>query len=156
MYMIFFLCGDFHDLWSCHICIHTQSEGLQWFVCADSCSRTLPCLYCSGLYQDSFFPLTHFVCFCHLQRCNGRYEVSLISLVKHSRRTMFLIISHSEPLWGQGCLDRFLCVWNDEWWSLPCHYHSMRSRPQSMYGLMVSGCSSMSHGESCKALSHWG
>lgn len=52
-------------------------------------------------------------------------------------------------------MDKF---WTDEWWNLPCHYRSMRS------GLWSSFCIaswflivfSMSHGESCKALSLWG
>lgn len=58
-----------------------------------------PAFTAVGCTRTLFFPLPHCVCFCHLQRCNGRYEVSLISLAKHSRRTVFLIISHSEPLW---------------------------------------------------------
>lgn len=66
---------------------------------AVGCTRTL-------FFSDSLCML------CHLQRCNGRDEVSLISLAKHSCHTMFLIISHNEPLCDHSTRDVWIgfCV----------------------------------------------
>lgn len=114
-----------------------------------------------ALTEMAVYVVSFCACRCHFKKCNGRDEVSLITLVKHPClifTSMFLIISDNDPksaCSSEGCLDRFLCVWNDEWWNLPFTVAAW-GPAFVMYSLMVSDCFSMSHGESCKALSLWG
>lgn len=54
-----------------------------------------PAFTAVGCTLTFLFSVRHCVCFCHLQRCNERDEVPLISLVKHSCHTMFLISSYN-------------------------------------------------------------
>lgn len=84
-----------------------------------------------GCAAAVLFSARHRVCFCHLSGCNGRDEVPLISLVKHSRSTMFLIISYYGLERHSGDARLGLCVVfeNDEWWSLPpCQLSQLRLR----------------------------
>lgn len=114
-----------------------------------------------ALTEMAVYVVSFCACRCHFKKCNGSDEVSLITLVKHPCpifTSMFLIISDNDPKnarSSEGCLDRFLCVWNDEWWNLPFTIAAW-GPAFVMYSLMVSDCFSMSHGESCKALSLWG